>query len=255
LLAVTTLYTKVALQAVSISLTGQQCLFIFFPVGLYAMWKNEKFSNKTKWITTSCFAILFLISSQFENNTQNTNINNELPGINSETIQSKTLKWYKSLSADNRKTLVEATVRDSNWGIESTNDYYNCMGDFAFSKSEDLTYVEVIKWCRQEYENNLERFQSHFNELEAKDLSSQAAVMCQNVVENQLKSPATADFPWLDRSIYKKGKWRYVIKSYVDSQNSFGATIRTNWHCDIQYKGEGEPLNGSSWTLHALDFQ
>jgi tellurite resistance protein TerA len=37
-------------------------LFLFFPVGLYAMWKNKKFSDKTKWIVSGFFSILVLIS-------------------------------------------------------------------------------------------------------------------------------------------------------------------------------------------------
>lgn len=92
-------------------------------------------------------------------------------------------------------------------------------------------------------------------ELAAKDLSSAAIIMCQDLVEKQLKSPSTADFPWFDRTIHKNKDERYIIKSYVDSQNSYGATIRTNWHCDIQYKGEGEELNISNWTLHLLELQ
>lgn len=42
-------------------------LFFFFPVGLYAMWKNKKFSNKTKWIVSGFFGFLVLVSGISDN--------------------------------------------------------------------------------------------------------------------------------------------------------------------------------------------
>lgn len=44
----------------------------------------------------------------------------------------------------------------------------------------------------------------------------------------RLASPSTADFPLLDKSvIHLNGK--VIVKSYVDSQNGFGATLRTRF--------------------------
>lgn len=129
------------------------------------------------------------------------------------------------------------------------------MGDFAYSKSESLKYIEVINWCNSEYKNTPEKFKAHFNELDAEDLSVSAQIMCKDMVKNNLRSPSTADFPWFDYEIYKKGKWRYIVKSYVDGQNAYGATIRNNWYCDIQYKGVGEDLDISNWKLYDLEFE
>jgi hypothetical protein len=65
----------------------------------------------------------------------------------------------------------------------------------------------------------------------------------QDYVRGMLKAPATAQFPYYDDSFIKeiksekKGKQhqsrQYQIKSYVDSQNSFGALIRTNYTCSL----------------------
>ena len=51
----------------------------------------------------------------------------------------------------------------------------------------------------------------------------------QNVVKNHLKAPSTAKFPWsLDEvSIIDLGNDQYNVSSYVDSQNGFGATVRS----------------------------
>jgi len=38
-------------------------LIVFFPVGLFLMWKNEMWSKKTRWIVTGAIAILFIASA------------------------------------------------------------------------------------------------------------------------------------------------------------------------------------------------
>ena len=37
-------------------------LFLFFPVGLYKVWKHQKFTKKTRWVVTGVFGVLFLYS-------------------------------------------------------------------------------------------------------------------------------------------------------------------------------------------------
>ena len=57
-----------------------------------------------------------------------------------------------------------------------------------------------------------------------------AWVMAQEFVTDKLRSPSTAKFPWVasyDAAKYIDGKWH--VKSYVDSQNGFGAMVRTEW--------------------------
>ena len=59
-------------------------------------------------------------------------------------------------------------------------------------------------------------------------------------VKENLKSPSTAEFPGVsekDRHTTSLGGGKYKIVSWVDSQNSFGATIRTNFSCIIVFEG------------------
>jgi hypothetical protein len=37
-------------------------LILFFPVGLYGIWKSSQFSDKTKWIVTGCLGVLIVIA-------------------------------------------------------------------------------------------------------------------------------------------------------------------------------------------------
>lgn len=62
----------------------------------------------------------------------------------------------------------------------------------------------------------------------------------ENFVSEKLKSPSTAEFPGIsekDKHITSLGGDTYKIESWVDSQNSFGATIRTNFSCTITFEG------------------
>ena len=55
-----------------------------------------------------------------------------------------------------------------------------------------------------------------------------AWVCAQDVVEEHLKSPSTADFcSYTEATITPLGNNRYEIKGYVDAQNGFGATVRS----------------------------
>jgi hypothetical protein len=81
-----------------------------------------------------------------------------------------------------------------------------------------------------------------------RDRSSMAVVQCQNHVKNRLRSPSTADFPFLEHEVNSLGKETYRVRSYVDAQNALGATIRNNWVCTISYGG-GEDADPSSWVL------
>ncbi|WP_339897884.1 hypothetical protein [uncultured Gilvimarinus sp.] len=67
-------------------------------------------------------------------------------------------------------------------------------------------------------------------------------------VKKQLKSPSTADFPppmnGSDVTVNYQGDCRHKVWAYVDSQNSFGATIRTKYYMELQ----NEPVS-DSWSV------
>jgi len=78
-----------------------------------------------------------------------------------------------------------------------------------------------------------------------------AFIISQGYVKSALKSPSTADFPTLDYQANLLGNERYTVSSYVDSQNSFGATIRSEWSAILKYNG-GEWADASNWNLESL---
>jgi hypothetical protein len=65
-------------------------------------------------------------------------------------------------------------------------------------------------------------------------------------VKKRLKAPSTADFA--NRSectVVKVGDHRYRVSGYVDSQNGFGAMIRSSWVTEVHSEGD-------SWYLDEI---
>lgn len=75
-----------------------------------------------------------------------------------------------------------------------------------------------------------------------------AIAYCHQFVEQSLKSPDSADFPsFSDHQVTELGEQRWKVSSYVDAENSFGASLRTDWTCEISYdEAAGE------WTLESM---
>lgn len=66
-----------------------------------------------------------------------------------------------------------------------------------------------------------------------------ACVMSTHTVEDHLKAPSTAKFPWTCLALkIQTGAWN--VRSYVDAQNSFGAMIRTHYVWTAEYNKDKE---------------
>lgn len=77
-----------------------------------------------------------------------------------------------------------------------------------------------------------------------------AYVMCQSFVEDRLKAPASAGFAnKSEATITETGEDQWRIRAHVDSQNSFGANVRTPFVCEIKYVGDDK------WQLVDLTLQ
>jgi len=73
-----------------------------------------------------------------------------------------------------------------------------------------------------------------------------AWVVAQEFVKAKLVSPGTADFPWGEDRHDQFNDTTFWIEGHVDSQNGYGAVLRTNFQIKLVYIG-GEPLRASSW--------
>jgi hypothetical protein len=63
-----------------------------------------------------------------------------------------------------------------------------------------------------------------------------AHTMAEHYVEQRLKSPSTAKFPWYrDSQVSYVGECEFIVQSYVDAQNSFGAMLRSDYSVRLKY--------------------
>lgn len=86
------------------------------------------------------------------------------------------------------------------------------------------------------------------------DMSSSAYIISQDFVKQKLKSPSTADFPYLDYQSDCIADNTWKVLSYVDSENIFGANIRTYFKVTLKYNG-GEWTEKNNWTLISIQLE
>jgi hypothetical protein len=71
---------------------------------------------------------------------------------------------------------------------------------------------------------------------------STAKDVCHDAVKAQLRSPATADFG--GEEVTQEGS-HINVTGYVDSENGFGALLRSDFDCDTKVDGEYVRLDGA----------
>lgn len=112
------------------------------------------------------------------------------------------------------------------------------------AKAERAQIIAKEKQEKEQAEKSAER------EEECQD-KIMPSVKAEMFVKNQLKSPSTADFPFFNANrIEYAGNCTHKINSYVDSQNAFGAIVRTQYYLEIK-RGETE----NDWELIDFKFQ
>ena len=196
-------------------------LVLFFPVGLFLMWKNAKWHKTVKIIISVLFAIMVIFS-----NGSKESKNVETKDTNAE---------VETVKVDERKELQEKskTILDS-------KDYY------AMNEDERKTINELVeKWddeidysFKSEYVDKKDQYEKD----KYYDENYQGTIIAnvQEEVKKQLMSPKSADFPWgfdeyniTYQGESEDGLYMYSVESYVDAENAFGAEIRSEYMCMI----------------------
>ena len=114
-------------------------LIIFFPVGLYQMWKNELWTKKTRWIATGVVAVM-LIANSGNNNSGVSNSSNSSSGVSNSSNSS-------SAGLETSKKAYRQGYSDGQTGYglpasstASAYEYYMAYG-YNFSQADYNVYV------------------------------------------------------------------------------------------------------------------
>ena len=86
--------------------------------------------------------------------------------------------------------------------------------------------------------------------ISSQEMKITAYLFSQEFVKNQLKAPHTAVFPAADFNLIDVNDVdsTYSVKSYVDAENAFGASIRNRYNVKLKFTG-GNMNDGHNWEL------
>ena len=93
-----------------------------------------------------------------------------------------------------------------------------------FSNTSEMAWLQFVK-KKAEYETLSER--------------DEAALFAQCVELQILKAPATAKFPAFDEMVVNGSDGHYNVSGFVDSQNSYGASIRSQYTYNVEKDATG----------------
>ena len=122
---------------------------------------------------------------------------------------------------------IQADIKHDD-SVQKINDSIDHVKEIAAQKQQQL--ADASKEKEQ-------------NEKIASDKGIDAFVMSQEFLKKKLKAPATAKFPdYENKSVQYLGDSIYTVVSYVDAQNTYGALLRSGYHCSLKYEGENWQL-------------
>ena len=78
-----------------------------------------------------------------------------------------------------------------------------------------------------------------------------ALIASQNFVETRLTSPSSAEFSYdYENKVQKINDTTFRVVGWVDSQNRFGAMVRSNYTCTIIFYSKTEKVSYNNLTIN-----
>lgn len=233
-------------------------LFLFFPLGVFLLWKFSNLKFKSKAILTIIGLLLFVAvisggsddSSASETTTQTTEsttitttlaVDKDIYALTS--ISNLTETEAKAILGDLKSVGIQHIESATIIGEQSNADI-----GASFNISYDgYSFVLIVIERKTDYisTGNLTLFQNgkpvaNFNDhvIDSSEKGSYIYYAKEYVLQT-LKAPSTAEFP---DTLFKISDWSVsrnkdvvTVKSYVDSQNGFGAMIRSEFAVQMSY--------------------
>ena len=138
-------------------------------------------------------------------------------------------------------TKCHSKISQDDWIIED-KEVENEINNVNITNSDDLDkkprpvfYVVMVILCFIGIIGIIDFFNSSSS---TDDYKSDAYAVAQHYVEEKLKAPKTADFPWYDESYVTVSGNQYTVSAYVDAENSFGANVRTYFTVTMTRNGD-----------------
>ena len=130
----------------------------------------------------------------------------------------------------------------------------HCQADFRnwINRHPFLTFIALIIFVPVMIGSTLSDLAGSSSTATTKpDYEGSAITYAEPYIARLLKAPSTADF--CRGTATPLGQNKYRVSSCVDSQNSYGANLRSNWEAVMVYTG-GNPDDISSWEPEKITF-
>jgi len=115
----------------------------------------------------------------------------------------------------------------------------SCISNCVKNRSSTVSYTGVPNESGS-YSSNTQSYNVNTRD---------AWIYTKEIIRRELKAPSSAEFEFAGhRNVNYLGNKRYSFSSYVDSQNSFGAMIRTHFSGIIKETNSG-------WLIEELNYQ
>ena len=254
-------------------------IVIFFPVGLYALWKNSTISKGWKIGVTVVIALILITNIGGKNDksqsaTSNKNTNkvfdvSPLIGLNIDSIR-------KILGQPNTTIeKVEPSKKEIATGTKSWTNYFSKgvyelevrfnpisrnIKNFWISSIDSTNhsndYERLLKICNLEDNNSkysIEKSTLNDGKLagiiiseKTSDHSNAAYLEARELAKSKLQYPDEADFDWTPTYDKNEGENNYRIVGNVMTKNAFGVKKKIRFKCVLHYIG-GDDLEDSNW--------
>lgn len=224
-------------------------LVLFFPIGLFTMWKYKKFNKVARIVITVLVCIAFVV------------------GYSGSGDEDASKEKAKSVATTEKKlTSAEKFAKKQKLSTKRGVNYYNTLKSIGIKPEE----IDVKKTAENgmSFSYKSYSFEAYFDGDKVKNLNSGDIYFIKNykkieTVKNRivtseerawlisatktkvkavLKAPKTADFPGaiVDSDAWEinKNKNKYTVESYVDAENSFGAQIRSQYTLIFNWNGD-----------------
>ena len=127
--------------------------------------------------------------------------------------------------------LIGATNQYRDYGLESMDGLKEAQAAEAKKKAAEETRAAE----KNAAYDQRKKVATNARARECHDVA-EAYVMSQQFVKTRLKAPSTASFPWItdsDVSVVATKNCHFIVHAWVDSQNSFGAMLRSTYKAEL----------------------
>lgn len=101
-----------------------------------------------------------------------------------------------------------------------------------------VALMSMVGWCSYsaDQEKRNETPEIRREKYCGRNGRSDAAIVAQFFIKEKLKAPSTASFASNSESnVIVAGECEFIIRSYLDAQNSFGAKLRSDYYVNLKY--------------------